>query len=201
MAVTNIPPTFTEGSPLTAPTRKPSRTDLTDAQWAILQPLIPPAKPGGRPREVDRREVLNTLLSLNRTGCPWEMLPHDLLPKSPVSDYCSQWRNDGTWQHMLDALRADVRTQQAPSQAPTPSAASLDSPSVQTTEQGGERGDAGGKNINGRKRHWGVETLGRLVAVVGTSAAIDDAVAAPQVLVQRGNASYPRVDVVWADSK
>ena len=67
--------------------RKPYRTDLTDAQWKIIKPLIPPAKPGGRPREVDMREVLNTLLYQARTGCQWELLPHDLLPKSTVWDY------------------------------------------------------------------------------------------------------------------
>jgi putative transposase len=81
-------------------------TDLSDEQWAILQALIPPAKRGGRPREVNMREVINTILYLNRTGCQWDMLPHDLLPKSTVYDYFATWRDDGTWQRMMDALRA-----------------------------------------------------------------------------------------------
>jgi putative transposase len=186
---------------MTGTLRKPYRTDLTDEQWAILQPLIPLAKPGGRPREVDMREVINTLLYLNRTGCQWDMLPHDLLPKSTVYEYFSQWRHDGTWQQLMDTLRATVRKQQAPSQEPTPSAASLDSQSVKTTEQGGTRGYDGGKNINGRKRHVSVDTLGLLLAVVVTSAALDDAVAAPTVLAQLGRDCYPRLEVVWADNK
>jgi putative transposase len=186
---------------MTGTLRKPYRTDLTDEQWAILQPLIPLAKPGGRPREVDMREVINTLLYLNRTGCQWDMLPHDLLPKSTVYEYFSQWRHDGTWQQLMDTLRATVRKQQAPSQEPTPSAASLDSQSVKTTEQGGTRGYDGGKKINGRKRHVSVDTLGLLLAVVVTSAALDDAVAAPTVLAQLGRDCYPRLEVVWADNK
>jgi putative transposase len=96
--------------------RKAYRTDLSDAQWVILEPLIPPAKPGGRPRQVDMREVINTILYLERTGCQWELLPHDLLPKSTVYDYFAQWRDDGSWQKMMDALREQVRGQQAPSQ-------------------------------------------------------------------------------------
>jgi putative transposase len=110
---------------MTTTTRKPYLTDLTDAQWAFLEPLIPPAKHGGRPREVDMREVLNTLFYLNRTGCQWDLLPHDLLPKSTVYQYFKQWREDGTWQGMMDALRAQVRV--ADGREPTPSAGSIDS--------------------------------------------------------------------------
>src|SRR5512135_325934 len=98
--------------------RKPYKTDLTDAQWKTITPLIPPAKPGGRPREVDMREILNTLLYQARTGCQRELLPHDLPPKSTVSDFFAQWRDDGTGQRITDALRRKVRVEEG--RGPTP---------------------------------------------------------------------------------
>jgi putative transposase len=85
--------------------REAYRSDLTNLQWNVLQPLVPLAKDGGRPRNVDMREVINTILYLVHTGCQWDMLPHDLLPKRTVYDYFAEWRDDGTWQRMMDALR------------------------------------------------------------------------------------------------
>jgi putative transposase len=191
-------------------TRKPYATDLTDEQWALLEPLLLAFEDRTRPgpeRVVDLREVVNTLRYQNRTGCQWALLPHDLLPKSTVYDYFAKWRDNGLFQQIVDVLREQVRqgTPQAPGQegqrAPTPSAACVDSQTVKTTELGGVHGYDGAKKINGRKRHVVVDTLGLLLAVVVTAGNVDDAAGAQQVVGKLQPEAFPRLRVLFGDNK
>jgi putative transposase len=171
-------------------------TDLTDAQWEILRPLLPPPPGGGRPRTTDLREVLNALLHVLRNGSAWDLLPHDFPPPGTVSGHYSQWRRDGTILRIHEALRPLVRV--ASEREPEPSAASLDSQSVKTTEVGGIKGFDAGKEVKGRKCHILVDALGLLIAVVVTGANVRDYHGAKPVLGAVKD-RCPRLQAVWAD--
>jgi putative transposase len=115
--------------------RRSYPTNLTDEQWAILAPLMPPPKKGGRPRKTDMREVVNAILYLLRTGCAWDLLPRDFPPPGTVFHYFNTWRKCGVWKKIHDKLHERLREKEGREAQPT--AAIIDSQSVKTGEKGG----------------------------------------------------------------
>jgi putative transposase len=174
-------------------------SDLTDAQWKVIESHLPPAGVGGRPRKTDIRDVVNAIFYLLRTGCQWRYLPKDFPPKSTVWRYFNAWRTDGTLDLIHDSLRTKVRTREKP-YAPRTSA-SVDSQSVDTTSGGEQRGRDNAKNVNGRKRHIVVDSMGLLLAVLVTAASVDDATAAAELFGRLVGQPMSRVRRMYADNK
>ena len=171
-------------------------TDLTDEQWEYLRPFIPPPKTGGRPRTVGMRAVMNAILYFLRSGCQWRMLPKHFPPWGTVWSYFRKWRIDGTWQKIQAQLYRKMRANE--NRAPTSTGAIIDSQSVKTTEQGGERGYDAGKKVNGRKRHLIVDTLGLLLEVSVHSASIQDRDGAKGV-IEKLFTEFSSVKRIWGD--
>lgn len=162
-------------------------SDLNAAEWALLAPLIPPAKPHGRPRSVNMRRIVDGVFYVLRTGCAWasgRYLPREYGPWQTVYWYFRQWRLQGTWMHMHAQLRELARLHAG--RDPTPSAAILASQSIKTL-MGGMRGFDGGKKLAGRKRHILVDTQGFLLAVV-----VHPAIPPTCPTVKAGNSCWTR---------
>src|SRR3954462_1944875 len=186
-------------------------SDLTDDQWALIEPHLPAEADFGRPRKTAMRDVFGAILYILRTGCQWRYLPSDFPPRSTVWRYFDRWRGDGTLDRLHDALRRKVRAAEKPYHPRT--TASVDSQSVDTTSGGEQRGRDNAKNVDGRKRHIVVDSMGLLLAVLVTAASVDDGQAAEELFARhagqapeelfprRGGQPMGKVRRKFADSK
>ena len=172
-------------------------TDLTDAAWALVEPILPAARPGGRPRTTDLRAVMNAIFYLLRTGCQWRLLPHEFPLWTTLYHYFRSWENSGTWILLHRAVYEHTRV--ATGREMCPSVVILDSPSVKTSERGGTRGFDGHKRVKGRKRQILVDTLGLMIAHRVEPANLSDRRAAAGLLSGL-SPLFPRIRTVIADA-
>src|SRR5215207_6293381 len=174
-------------------------SDVTDAQWALIEPHLPAPPGGGRPVKTALRDVVDAILYILRAGCQWRYLPKDFPPGSTVWRYFDRWRRDGTLDTIHDQLRKKVRAWEKPHHPRT--TASVDSQSVDTTSGGEQRGRDNAKNVDGRKRHIVVDSMGLLLAVLVTAADVDGARAAAGVFARLEDQPVSKVRTMYADAK
>lgn len=172
-------------------------TDTTDAQWNIIEELIPPQKGPGRPREVDLRRIVDAIFYLSRSSCQWRLLPHDFPRWGKVYYYFDKWKKDGTLASIHDALNEKVRVQDKPTERTT---VSVDSQSTDSHGTQEDRAFDGGKKLDGRKRHLVVDSLGLLLAVAITAGNVADGQGGIACLTQLDPADYPKVDTIYGDT-
>ena len=171
---------------------------MTDAQWAMIEPLLPRTPPqlGGRPPVYSRRLIIDSISYVLVSGCAWRLIPHDLAPWSITYQWFRAWADDGTWDRVHDVLRGQVRA--VDGRDPQPSAAVLDSQSAKSSEGGEQIGYDAGKRVRGRKRHLLVDTLGLLLVAVVHSASVQDRAGAKFVLTG-AKRRFPLLGLVWVD--